>query len=215
MNNFLSGRVICYYTALEWLKKEGFASFGLQKSVAVLCGLFGLDQNEKTAVEALLKNEMFVRLTNSSELDFYIAAVRSVCVGAGLFGEKEEERYALETKREAIKLLERCKAGDTDAYRYPERKRENAWLTCVKALWCYLEADVLPERCLCDLKRNALSKEDADIDSLLLLIGLDSQNRERYIGLLKKNVFVPFYQKPLEGIFTEKEEKGRATVCFG
>ncbi len=217
MNNFLLGRVVYYYTALEWLKKEGFASFDPEESVETLSRLFCLDRNEKLAVDILLRNEMLARFTNSSELDLYIGAVRTVCVGAGLFGEKEEERYALAIKREAIGLLERLEERGTDVYRSLEGRRDNQRLTCIKALWCYLETGVLPERCLGDLKRNALLKEEADIDSLFLLTELDPQNRERYVGLLKKNTWIPFYQKSLEEILNEKEreDKGRATICFG
>jgi len=101
---FLRDRAIYYLSFLEALSRDTELDNNPNAVFSAVEELMMITEEESADIKAIFQNEIFQQIRSAYAADFYLNAVEEVCRGAGLFGEGEGERAAIEKRRDALHL---------------------------------------------------------------------------------------------------------------
>ena len=161
--------------------------------------IYCLSDGEEKELLSIWNNEIFNEINSASVARFHIEVVKNIRVDPTLFGCGEKEKDALQSKLDALEYYEKLLSGGTDLISALERNVENKAVSVSFSMLYYLKFGSIPDRLTAQLRKNTVSKNLCDFDSLLLLLAADGNNREQYKNIIQKSSF-NFYSNDYDRI---------------
>lgn len=150
--------------------------------ISSLFDLYALGGTERNEINALWRNDVFLRLTSSDAVLLYENFLDSFCQDKTAFGKRAEEWQALELKRLALEFLERMQALDKAALSAATEKDD--LLSLVTAVNYYLNG--VGKDIFLPLLRRADGHKCAE--AAVLLLAFEPNRRQELFERLSNNI---------------------------